>query len=131
MSNQSAYPITNFVCKTCGENSYALAEGGGSMGTEHIMSINGDTDLSACVTGKSDACVYTVRLVRSAGWPYKYSVQVDAKGPKGSGSGWLNLVFEDVSGDRYKLGIYSSGRKTHAVSYSSKKPDLVRMDWSN
>jgi hypothetical protein len=127
----TATKATQFACATPGQNSYALAEAGKPMQIHHDMAINGDTDLSGVVQGKSGARVYGVTLTNSPNPLFTYQVLVDAQGPKGAGSGSLHLVFEDETRDGYRLAITSSTRKRHTVDYKSKKPGLVRFDWSN
>ncbi len=127
----TAAKTTDFDCAKPGQNSFALARGGRAMPIYADMAINGSKDLSRIVKGKSGACVYGVTLTNSSNPIYKYQVLVDAKGPKGLGSGSLHLVFEDESRDCYNLAITSSSRKRHTVNFNSKKPGLVRFDWKN
>lgn len=129
MKDLASYPTTEFSCAKPGDNSSAKAKAA-AMEAEGVMAINGATDLSKIVTGNSGACVHGVTLVRSPGI-YAYRLQVDAQGPKGMGSGSLHLVFEDETGDRYKLFIFSSSRSTHTVSYNSRKPGIRKMEWHN
>lgn len=94
------------------------------------VAINGSTDLSTCIVGNSGACVYSITLQPNAGFN-SYVLNVVAKGPKGPGSGWLNLWFTDQTGDKYKLGILDSNKKQHTVSYDSNKPGIVKIEWSD
>ncbi|NNF25462.1 MAG: hypothetical protein HKN63_11780 [Rhodobacteraceae bacterium] len=129
MKDLASYPTTEFTCAKPGDNSQAQAKGA-AMEAEAAMAINGNADLSKVVTGNSGACVYGVTLVRSPGI-YAYRLQIDAQGPRGIGSGSLHLVFEDETGDRYKLFLFSSGRSVHTVSYNSKKPGIRKLEWHN
>lgn len=123
--------VAEFECSKPGRNSRAVAKGGVAMPLHSEMAINGKTDLSGVVKGNSGACVYGVRLIESANPLYKYQMQVDAKGPKGMGSGSLHLLFEDETRDGYKLAITSSTRKPHTVSFNSDKLGIVRFDWGD
>ena len=127
----TAAKTTNFICSKPGPNSFALAEDARAMPIYSDMTINGSADLSKIVKGKSGARVFGVTLTNSSNPIYKYQVLVDAQGPKGLGSGSLNLVFEDETRDGYRLAITSSTRKRHTVNYNSKKPGIVRFDWSD
>lgn len=111
---------------TCGDNSNAT----GKLVPNGVVSLNGNEDLSSCMTGNDDACAYSIRLIKQAGI-YSYSVQVDCQGPSGWGSGFWHLKFEDETGDVYTLNIYDSSRKTHQVSYNSQKPNIVKILWNN
>ena len=130
MTLTSAKPA-NFVCNKPGQNSFALSESAKPMPIYSDMTINGSANLSKVVTGKSGAKVFGVTLTNSTNPIYKYQMLVDAQGPNGLGSGSLHLVFEDESRDGYNLAITSSARKRHTVNFNSKKPGIVRFDWSN
>jgi hypothetical protein len=64
-----------------------------------------------------------------AGTWYDHTITVDGQGPSGFGSGWFNLKFTDQSGDTYSLGLYSSTRKSHTVSFDSKSPYIDKITW--
>ena len=93
------------------------------------VSMNGSTDLSACVVGNSGAKLYSVTLAKQSGVLYDYIVTVVAQGPKGAFSGWLNLYFTDRTGDRYALGIWKSDKLQHTVAYNSADPGIVKIEW--
>ena len=96
------------------------------------VSVNGNTDLSSCLIGNDNACVYGINLKTQKGTrTYDYVINVDAKGPEGFGSGSLYLAFTDETGDTYKLSIYSSNRSTHTVRFNSDKPSIRKISWSN
>ena len=60
-----------------------------------------------------------------------YTIEVDAQGPSGFGSGGFHTRYTDASGDVYYLYIYSSSRETHTLRYNSNNPDIVLVEWSN
>lgn len=58
---------------------------------------------------------------------YDYTVHVQGGCPKGK---WDNkLVFQDESGDRYTLRIFSSSDKEHTVNYHSTAGNIVKITW--
>lgn len=96
------------------------------------VSVNGSTDLSRCLVGNDNACVYGINMQTEGGTRvYNYVINVDARGPEGFGSGSLYLAFTDESGDTYTLSIYSSTRSVHTVRYNSDKPAIKRIYWSD
>jgi hypothetical protein len=112
----------------CGNNSSATSEKG--LQVNQQVQLNGNTDLSSCVTANDGACVYGITLTGSPGI-YDYVVNVDAQGPSGFGSGSMYLAFTDETGDTYKLSIYSSHRSVHTVRYNSDKPAIFSFQWNN
>lgn len=90
--------------------------------------INHQEDLSGHIKFDKEGCVYGITLTGSPGF-YDYVVNVDAKGPKGFGSGYGYLHFTDETGDVYELKIYSSHRSVHTVRYNSQKPSIVKIEW--
>lgn len=57
------------VCEfkgTCGDNSQAT----GKLVPGGIVSLNGNQDLSGCMTGNNEACAYEIRLVNTANIAY-------------------------------------------------------------
>jgi hypothetical protein len=118
------------VCEftaTCGPNGNATAPPPGLKPGQQVA-MNGSTDLCGCMQGNDGACVYSITLEPGAG-VYAYVLLVDAQGPKGIGSGSLNLVFVDMTGDHYNLAITSSTRETHTLRYNSSNPDIVEIAW--
>lgn len=112
----------------CGNNSSATSNQG--LQNNSTVQLNGNTDLSGCITANGGACVYGITLTGSPG-TYDYVINVDAQGPSGFGSGSMYLYFTDETGDRYSLSIYSSTRSTHTVRYNSQKPSIFKIEWSN
>lgn len=92
------------------------------------ITVGGSGDLSGCIIGPSDARIGQISLRKSAGI-YDYEVDVIGCGPKGLGSGWLVLWFDDESGDTYELGLYSSTWQQHRVQYNSGKPNIKSVRW--
>ena len=117
----------------CGEckdkGAYFTATCIGGMQVGQSATVNGNSP-QACVVANDGGTVYAIELQTVAGI-YDYQVRVEAKGPKGIGSGSMYLAFEDQTGDIYYLSIYSSTREWHEVSYNSSKPALVKIFWSN
>lgn len=96
------------------------------------VSVNGSTDLSACLVGNDNARVFGINMkTQDGGRMYDDVINADARGPEGFGSGSLYLAFTDESGDTYCLSIYSSSRSTHTLKYNSNKPAIKRIFWSN
>lgn len=122
--------VSYFVGKA-GENSSAVPEyEGAGLKPNHILAINKQEDLSGIIEFNDGGCVYGITLSGSPGI-YDYVLNVDAKGPSGAFSGSGHLKFTDETGDVYTLGIYSSTRSVHTVRYSSSKPNIVKVEWSN
>jgi hypothetical protein len=113
---------------SCGNNSSATSDMGLQLNQQ--VDLNGNADLSSCVTANGEACVYGITLTGSPGI-YDYVVNVDAQGPSGFGSGSMYLAFTDETGDTYKLSVYSSTRSVHTVRYNSDKPAIFKIQWSN
>ena len=108
----------------CGNNSSAESSAG--LQNNCAVQLNGNTDLSSCMTANDGACVYGITLTGSPGI-YDYVLNVDAQGPSGFGSGSMYLAFTDQTGDTYKLSIYSSTRSTHTIRYNSYKQAIFRI----
>src|SRR5258707_603879 len=65
-----------------------------------FLAINGNSDLSRCVVGNSDARVYQVYLIRQQNYKsFEWLIWIDAQGPSGAGSGNMWLRFEDETHD--------------------------------
>lgn len=90
--------------------------------------IDGSSDLSSCVVGDSNACVFGISL--EVGDAYQWAIGIDAQGPEGIGSGSLNLTFVDGTQDAYKIEILSSSRKHHSLEYDSTMPGITKFSWS-
>ncbi|MCQ4200363.1 hypothetical protein M4J06_003916 [Streptomyces coelicoflavus] len=113
----------------CGENQSAKSATG--LKVNQKVRINGEEDLSSCVIGNNEACVYGISLSRIAHPIYSYSVNVDAQGPRGLFAGSFYLAFKDQTGDVYHLGIFDSRRNTHTVMYNSSNAPITEFKWSN
>jgi hypothetical protein len=83
---------------SCGNNSFATSDRG--LQNNSAVQLNGNTDLSSCITANDGACVYGITLTGSPGI-YDYVLNVDAQGPSGFGSGSMYLYLTDGTGDRY------------------------------
>lgn len=112
----------------CGNNSVATSQAGLQVNSQ--VQLNGNIDLSGCMTFNDGGCVYGITLTGSPGI-YDYVLNVDAQGPKGAFSGSGYLAFTDLTGDTYRLSIYSSTRSTHTVRYNSSNPTIVKIQWNN
>jgi hypothetical protein len=119
-----------FSASGCGKTRGTTTPQSGALNAGDQVEINRTVDLSSCIVGNNDACVYSIVLTRQAGF-FSYVVNVVAQGPRGIGSGWLNLSFTDRAGETYSLGIYSSAKQQHTVAYNSDQPGIVRIDWSD
>lgn len=124
---EQRYPEAEFKGR-CGADSCAVSERG--LQPNEVVKLNGNIDLSTCMTANDGGCVYGITLTGSPGF-YDFVVNVDAQGPRGFGSGSMYLHFTDETGDRYALSIYSSSRSVHTVRYNSKKPAIRKIEWSN
>jgi hypothetical protein len=112
----------------CGNDSEATSTVG--LQDNGQVQLNGNLDLSSCMTFNDGGCVYGITLTGSPGI-YDYVLNVDAQGPSGFGSGSGYLAFTDQTGDTYKLSIYSSYRSVHTVRYNSKAPSIMKIQWNN
>ena len=86
--------------------------------------------ISECVIGHDQAIIYGVGLSKTAG-SNEYQVVVDASGPRGYFSGPMWLAFTDEGGNTYSMAIYSSTRSQHTVRFTSDKPNIVKIWWSD
>jgi hypothetical protein len=112
----------------CGENSHATSAAGLQPGQSVVL--NGSRDLSHCMVANNNAAVFSISLSQISGL-YSYQVTVDAQGPEGAFSGSMYLYFTDQSGDRYLLTVFKHARDRHTVSYNSRAPAIVKIEWSN
>ena len=117
----------------CGEcskrGSYYSVSCSGGMQPGQSAAVNGGPPQN-CVIANDGGTVFGIALARIAGF-YSYQVRVDAQGPKGAGSGYMWLAFEDMTGDVYYLKIFSSTREGHEVSYNSSSPAIKTIYWSD
>lgn len=118
-----------FTSGDCGKHKGTATSDTGLQPGNQVQ-INGNTDLSSCITGPDGAAVYSITLNPNAG-VYDFTIVVVAQGPSGFGSGSLYLHFTDESGDTYKLWIYSGRKEQHTVSYNSKQPNIKTITWSD
>ena len=119
-------PFTN---TSCGQKTGSAVPVGGALNPGDQVMINGSTDLSPCIVGNSQARVYSVTLAQQSPILYDYVITVEAEGPHGLASGWMNLYFTDRTGDRYALGIWKSEKLQHTVAYNSSDPGIVKIEW--
>ena len=129
-----------YSCDACGEHSQpnsGRATAAGEIAPPYEVklknSITGksSTELDDCIQFNDGGKVFGIRVDHSNLPVEKYAIYVDAQGPDGwdSGSGYLRFV--DFSGDHYDLSIFDSDRKTHNVVYSSDRPGIQTILWSN
>jgi hypothetical protein len=100
----------------------------GSLFPGDTVQINGDTDLSGVIAGKSNACIHSIKLVTSGGY-YDFKLEVDGQGPKGFRSGTLDLTFVDENNTSYNLMLFDSTRKKHTLRYDSDRPGIKEIHW--
>lgn len=126
----SAVPTSVFKPYACGENSDAISTT--SLNVNEFVVLAGHSDMSECIIANDGGKVYSIQLTNPASnVTYDYTIQVDAQGPSGFGSGNMYLGFTDQTGDCYELKVWSSSREQHEVSYNSDKPDIVKIEWNN
>lgn len=121
--------VCDFTCLMPGENSVAVSARGLEDGS---VSINGSQDLSQYIQFNNGGCVYGISIEPAASMSiYQYCMRVDAQGPSGLTSGSGYLYFIDATGDTYSLGIFDSSRKEHTLHYSSVRPQIIAIVWSD
>ncbi|MFC6878717.1 eCIS core domain-containing protein [Actinomadura yumaensis] len=103
----------------------------GALYPDDYVTIDGSSDLSGAIKGRSDACVYTIMMITIPDLRYDYQVRVDAKGPRGLNSGSLYLTFVDESGTQHKLRVWDSKRAWHTVSFRGPQPGIKEIRWSD
>jgi hypothetical protein len=113
----------------CGQNQQATSST--ALQLNQGVRLNGNTDLSGCMTANDGGCIYGITLLIATNPLYEYCLNVDGQGPSGAGSGSMYLLFTDQTNDTYSLSLYSSKRKMHTVSYNSDKPAIWKIQWSN
>ena len=122
---------SNFSSSDCGSIN-GSASGPPLRPGEGMLAINGNTDLSGCVVGNSNANASQIYVIRQQNYKtYEYLIWIFAQGPEGAGSGNMWLQFEDETRDHYKIKIHSSTPKWHFVQYNSKSPGITKVEWSD
>lgn len=119
----------DFICNSPGENSNAQCPTGLQLG--HYVSINGSSEISDVIVGKSGASVRSIKLSRIGGAIYNYEITVVGKGPRSGFTSSINLYFTDGTGDTYELSIISSSEQSHTVSYNSSDAKITNIAWKN
>ncbi|WP_155417194.1 hypothetical protein [Pseudomonas brassicacearum] len=119
----------DFICNSPGENSNAQCPTGLQLG--HYVSINGSSDISDVIVGKSGASVKSIKLERIDGTIYNYQITVVGKGPNSGFTSSINLSFTDSTGDTYTLSIINSSVRTHTVKYNSSDAKITNIAWKN
>ncbi len=124
---------SDFICERIGEDSFAISTDG--ITVNEVLTINGTADLSDIIRFNDGGYVKRVRLINNPSsfslGGYKYEIEVIGSGPRGFSSGSGYLRFTDKSGDTYRLALHKSEERKHVVDYSSDKPDIVKVEWSN
>jgi len=129
-----------YSCDNCGEHAQpnsGRASASGEVAPPYVVKITNtttggsSTSLENCIQFNSGGRVFGIRVDHSNLPGEKYAVYVDAQGPSGitEGSGYLRFI--DYSGDHYDLSIYDSDRKLHNVMYSSDRPGIQTILWSD
>ncbi len=115
----------------CGESrsGYYSAVCAGGMQVDQSATVNGSSPQN-CVIANDGARVFVIELQRIAGI-YDYQIRVNAQGPRGAGSGYMYLAYQDMTDDIYHLRIWSSTRQWHYVSFNSSSPAIKKIFWSN
>ncbi|GAA0312741.1 hypothetical protein GCM10009087_23610 [Sphingomonas oligophenolica] len=121
----------NFSSNDCGQT-YGSAQGTAPLLPEGgWLAINGNTDLSQCVVGPSDASISQAYVSNRAPLPakYGYCIWVYGQGPSGFDSGRFELIFTDQSNSSYSLTLFSSTPAWHFVEYNSDAPGITQISW--
>ncbi|MDX6582467.1 MAG: hypothetical protein QOI10_1651 [Solirubrobacterales bacterium] len=96
------------------------------------VEINGSLDLSACIVGPSDACVFSIEMMYVSKVFNEYVINVVAQGPRGALSGTLRLWFYEGPERNTQLrwlDVWSSTKKQHTLPYNSDRPGIVSFGW--
>ena len=126
MSYENGVPIP-FQGKL-GHNSFIVpAENYEGLKPGGHVEIDGLEDLSECIRFHDGGCVFGIEMQRCT-FIYDYTILVEARGPIGLKRAGM-LYFTDAAGDRYSLGIASSARYFHRVSFFSDNPTIVKIEW--
>ncbi|MBX9815266.1 MAG: hypothetical protein K2X76_11235 [Sphingomonas sp.] len=128
MSTAIATSTADFTSSNCGSHKGTATSSTG-LAPGQAVTINGNADLSSCMTGPGNGAVYSIELQQDSGF-YNYIITVLAQGPTGAFKS-MYLHFTDETGDRYKLWIYSSRKQLHTLAYDSDKPNIVKIEWSD
>lgn len=84
--------------------------------------VNGEKYTNNTIPGISN-----IWLTKKDGIFYDYTVHVQGGCPKGK---WDNkIVFQDASGEKYPLRIFSSSDKPHTVNYHSTSGNIIKITW--
>lgn len=123
----------NFHCSVPGENSSACCDYESGLPIGHSAKINNSYDLRNYMKFKKGGFVKSVKFQKNptkyTKWPYE--ILIDAKGPKGFGSGSGYTFYMDGTYDTYSLSVWDSSLKKHVVDYSSSNPNIIYISWSN
>ncbi len=123
---------SNFTSSNCGSLN-GIATGPALEPGAGYLAINGSVNLSSCIVGANGANIETIQVALNTGDDlavYKYVIEVYGQGPAGIGSGELDLVFTDQTGDAYRLSLFKSETAMHTVKYKSSHPGIVTVQWS-
>jgi hypothetical protein len=128
MSTAVTTSTADFTSSNCGSHK-GVATSATGLAPGQTVTINGNSDLSSCITGPGNGAVYSIELQPDSGF-YNYIITVIAQGPTGAFNS-MYLHFTDETGDTYKLWLYSSRKQQHTVAYDSDKPNIVKIEWSD
>lgn len=117
-----------FDTADAGRKTGSLVAANGSLFPGDTVRVNGGTDLSRVIVGKSNACIHSISLVTSGGY-HDFKLEVDGQGPRGFRSGTLNLTFVDENNTSYNLMLFDSTRKKHTLRYDSDRPGIKEIHW--
>jgi hypothetical protein len=97
------------------------------------VEINGSLDLSACIVGPNDGCVFSIEMMYVSKVFNEYVVNVVAQGPRGAFAGSLLLWFfgMDPNGQILRLDVYSSTKKQHTLPWNRDPPGIPTFGWSH
>lgn len=119
---------TNDAGKTTGTAFGNMPLGGTNGLLPSQVSINGTTDLSQIILGNNNGCVTSIVYEHFDGIARSSVISVYGQGPKGIGSGSIDMTFV-TSEDTHTLSLTSSSPACHTDKFQDPN-NITKITWA-
>jgi hypothetical protein len=119
--------VVEFQSSFCGQ---MVGQANGTAPLNSRIWINGSANLRGCIVGPNGAFVEKITFEHHSGPVRNAEVNVYGAGPKGMGSGTLNLQFHTDTGATHTLGLTSSTPQCHADIFQ-ELGNITSIQWSS